>query len=529
MGGNTVSEVLLDVWRSMSGSVDNFYLLYVLIILLSVFLKIVTLYVNNRTVLDLGEELSSSLFLKFLKTGLHANLSSHRLNSVAQKIQIVSTSVMVPVVNAFSSLFVAISIIFVILIQEKIEYIFGVFSIIGVYILLMLFVKTILSKNARIINRYQNNRSRLITESVSGYKDLIFGGLLSIYGKRYTNNEHSYKMSALSNLVAGAYPKFVVEGLMILGIVIGVGVSSLEDGGNNVILLSLVTTLLALLRLVPHIQQIYNAWSRVRGNLDIIKSVHDKVLLQNPRGAIGQNNKSIDKSAKVKSIDLDIEYDHQDFCLKTKRRLTLEKGSVVFLKGDSGVGKTTLLNIVSGLMPVKNDSVVYHLLQKNNADFCIDSCDIQPHKSELISFVTQDGHIFQESILYNICLTTDTNKIDKNLLEGVVKVCNIESIASLDSKAFSETLSEAGRTLSGGQKQRILIARSLYQNRNVIFLDEATSALDSLSEIEIMKNIIKMKYDFIFIISHNATLKQFSNHTLSFVKDNGCTTINLIK
>ena len=291
---NIVSEELLKIWSLISENNDNFYLMYVLIILLSVFLKIITLYVNNRTVLDLGEELGSSLFLKFLNIGPHANsnFSSHELNSLTQKIQIVSTSVMVPVVNAFSSLFISISIVFVILIQDKSEYIIGIFSIISSYIILVLFVRVRLSKNSRAINKYQNNRSKFITESVSGYKDLIFGGLINIFGDKYIKNEKTYKLSALSNLVTGAYPRFIIEGLMILGVVVGIGVSSFEGGNSDIVLSSLIITLLALLRLVPHIQQIYNAWSRVRGNFDIIKSVHDQIISQDKRIMLGQEKHS---------------------------------------------------------------------------------------------------------------------------------------------------------------------------------------------------------------------------------------------
>ena len=317
---------------------------------------------------------------------------------------------------------------------------------------------------------------------------------------------------------------------MILGVVVGIGVSSFEGGNSDIVLSSLIITLLALLRLVPHIQQIYNAWSRVRGNFDIIKSVHDQIISQDKRIMLGQEKtQSISESLEVNSIDLNIEYNREEFFLQTHGKITIKKGDVVFLKGDSGTGKTTFCNIVSGIDTVKRDSVVYRLSKEEGSDYHIDVSNVDPCENKAISFVTQDGHIFQSSTLHNICLTTDIHQVNMKLLEHIVKVCGVDSMVEVNSKEFIEPMTEAGRCLSGGQKQRILIARSLYQGRKIIFLDEATSGLDSDSEDIIMKNIMRMKYCIIFIISHNSHLEKFCNKVLSFERKDDCTIVNLIK
>jgi len=528
---NIVAKEVLGVWVSISGSEDQFYIFYVVVVLLSVFMKIATLYINNKTVLELGEKLGSSLFSGFLRLGPFADdkISSHALNSTAQKIQTISTSIMVPVVNAFSSSVIALSIISVIFFQENLKVLLGVSLIILLYVLLVIIVRKRLERNSKVIDSYQNKRAKYITESVSGYKDLVFGGLIDTYRNNYKANEALYKNSALWNLVTGAYPKFAIEGLIIIGIVISIGVLSSDGSDNSILLTSLVTTFVALLRLVPHIQQIYNAWSRVSGGKDMISSIYEEISFKYANYADKSCNGINSIKGDVESICLNVDYRNNAFCLKTEGNILIQKGDIVFLKGDSGSGKTTFLNIISGLIPSEAGlSTKYNFLSDVNNLNTFDVAYADPCHNGLISFVTQDGHIFQDSIMFNICLTNDLNKIDVHHLKTVIRVCGVDTIIGDEHRGIASSTLEGGRGLSGGQKQRLLIARALYQGRSVMFLDEATSALDSGSEGKIIEQIAREEYGIIFIVSHNHSLEKYANKVLFFENKDGCTSVKLM-
>ena len=137
----------------------------------------------------------------------------------------------------------------------------------------------------------------------------------------------------------------------------------------------------------------------------------------------------------------------------------------------------------------------------------------------MIGYVPQNVSIVDESILFNICLEDDKEKIDLKKVEEILKIVDLYDYIYRLPKKLDELAGEGGKNLSGGQCQRIGIARALYKNPTILLLDEATSSLDESTENKILNNIFEIMKDKIVIFStHRKNVLNYCNKTYE-IKD----------
>ena len=170
-----------------------------------------------------------------------------------------------------------------------------------------------------------------------------------------------------------------------------------------------------------------------------------------------------------------------------------EKGTKYYIRGKSGSGKSTFINLISGRQSYESGEIFYDGISLKDID--VES------RMELISFVSQDAVLFNDSIENNIILDLEYNK---EKLEKVCKCCRIyDDIINLPD-SFSTMVSENGINFSGGQKSRLCLARALYQEKPIIIIDEVTAGLDSDTESELRDNLVNELSDKItLIITHS--------------------------
>ena len=216
---------------------------------------------------------------------------------------------------------------------------------------------------------------------------------------------------------------------------------------------------------------------------------------------------------KIKSLSVrNLCFGYNDNKVLKDLNLNFEKGDIIGLRGDSGSGKSTFVNLISGL------------LIPDSGQIFVDDIEIdhnKTHYSNLFGYVTQEIFIFDESIIFNVTLEKDINKIDKVKLSNCLKMSGLTAV--FQEQELYKNLGSNGVVISGGQKQRIGIARLLYYNPQIQIFDEATSALDSNSEAHILDSIFTNLTDrIIIIISHsdkiiNKCNKKFELKDLNFV------------
>ena len=181
--------------------------------------------------------------------------------------------------------------------------------------------------------------------------------------------------------------------------------------------------------------------------------------------------------------------------------LNIKKNTISGIIGRSGAGKTTLINLILGLLKINDGSIkIYSKKTSNESD-------------KIISYVPQDILILDDKISKNIAFGIDENEIDEERVKKAINMSGLDGFMNKNKYNLNTVLGERGINISGGEKQRVGIARGLYFRPEILILDESTSSLDHQTELEILEKINKFKLDMtIIIIAHRLnTLKICDN------------------
>jgi ATP-binding cassette subfamily B protein len=215
----------------------------------------------------------------------------------------------------------------------------------------------------------------------------------------------------------------------------------------------------------------------------------DKIMSYKP--AISNDEGEIIEKGKIIFHDVYLKYD-EDYVLK-KINLEINPGETVAIMGETGSGKSSLVNLIGRFYDVSKGNIL------------IDGNDIRSinlkNLRDNISYIFQDSFLFSETVEENIRMgNSDLTKED---LENVAKISCVEEFVEKMNEKYNTLIGERGVGLSGGQKQRMTIARALAKKSRMIVLDDATSALDMDTEYELLKNIKESNKNITtFIIAH---------------------------
>jgi subfamily B ATP-binding cassette protein MsbA len=252
-----------------------------------------------------------------------------------------------------------------------------------------------------------------------------------------------------------------------------------------------VSFIAALIMLYNPIKRIGNNYAAVQSSLLAMERVFD-ILDQVPAIKDKANSKKLKGvSESIEFKDISFEYKPGKLILKNVN-LKAEIGKITALVGNSGGGKSTLVNLLPRFYDAQKGKIL------------IDGKDIKSYTLQSlrdnISIVLQDSFLFVGTIKDNITLGKDYS--EEQINKAIQSACLTEFISSLD-KGLETQVGERGALLSGGQKQRISIARAILKNAPIVILDEATSALDNKSEKVVQKAMEKlMEGRTVFVIAH---------------------------
>lgn len=264
----------------------------------------------------------------------------------------------------------------------------------------------------------------------------------------------------------------------------------------------LSTFAIAAFRVMPSVSRIMNAINALSYNrvaVDKIYRAFERVrkdeLLEKKEGVQILN---FDKEIRVDNVTFSYPNTNKNV-LKDVSLIIPKNKSVAFI-GTSGGGKTTLVDVILGVLP-PTDGNVY-----------VDDCNIEDnikqwHKK--IGYIPQNIYLSDESIRKNVAFGIKESDIDEEQVLNAIRLAQLEEYINGLPEGLDTKVGERGIRMSGGQRQRIGIARALYNNPDVLVLDEATSALDTDTEIAVMESINNLQGDkTIVIIAHRLTTIQ---------------------
>lgn len=298
------------------------------------------------------------------------------------------------------------------------------------------------------------------------------------------------------------FPKLVIEGIAYLALVIG-GVVVYRMGSASGILdiIPLVGTFaIALQRMMPELQRFYTSFTRMKyGAVAFSDIARDLVELEN----IKLTNPIKTKITDFRSIDIDgLRYEDRrtgSLLFDTNEPLQINCGDKIGILAPSGDGKSTLLDIICGLIPPDAGHIRYNVGEKtynSNDDIILDIC-----------YIPQAVTMLNGSLAYNIALKENLTGADLIRIRTAIEKAQIDSIKFGDPEKV--VFSDNGKGLSGGERQRIGLARAFFQSSEITILDEATSAIDKKTEQSIISNISELNT--VIIVTHNPELLNFCN------------------
>jgi len=477
---------------------------FVISVVVAGVLRVFLLYVINRFEQLIGTEFSAHIYRRTLYQDYATHIghnSSEIISSIISKVNIVIKGVIIPVLELLSSSLSLFGIMFILVfIDYKIALVsFGIFG--AIYWILYSFLHKKIIINSQYISSGSTNTIKALQEGLGGIRDILIDSNQEFYCKLFIQADTPYRRAISDNNFISYAPRFVIE---TLGLVLISGLAyylSQQKDGISVAIPMLGLLAMAAQRLMPAIQKIYSSVTSIKGSYYSVKDI--LYLLDQPISSyIDQQQLSIVPFKKdIKLDNVWFRYNKKTPWILEEVNLTFNKGSRIGFVGETGRGKSTLLDLVMGLLsPTKGHlKIDSKIVSMNNIRLW------QSH----IAHVPQNIYLSDGTIEENIAFGIPADKIDAESVKKVAELANISKFIDSCAQGYKTFVGERGVRLSGGQRQRIGIARALYKSADVLIFDEATNALDVETESAIMESIEKLGKNLtIFIITHRvATLK----------------------
>jgi ABC-type multidrug transport system fused ATPase/permease subunit len=304
-------------------------------------------------------------------------------------------------------------------------------------------------------------------------------------------------------------PKYFVETVAFGGIIFLI-IFLISKGQRFSEVIPMVSVFaLAAYRLIPALQQSYSHISNIKYNSPILEILARDLNDTNVRN-IAKNTVQTLPNKDINIINLSYSYQNSNKLILKKISLTIKKNTTVGIVGLTGSGKTTLINLIMGLITPISGSI-------SVGKTVLDDTSMASWQKN-IGYVPQDIFLMDDTIKNNIIFSNALTDINIDEVIHAAKLAGISSFIESLPQGYDTKVGERGVRLSGGQVQRIGIARALYRKPSVIVFDEATNALDGITEKILIETIHK--------ISHQKTIIMIA-HRLTSVKR--CDSIHLIE
>lgn len=471
-------------------------------------MRLSTLWFQTRFCYAVGQHLSTQLYKNTLyqSYSMHvARNSSEFISTIVNKTFQSTSFAILPILNIFSSGFILLAITATLIFIQPLVALSAFMLFGSAYGAVIILTKAKLDLDSKKISTEQDQVVKKLQEGFGSIRDILVSSTQKVYVKSYTTSYHSLQRAWANVEIIKATPRFVIEAIGIIIIALLALFYYEQPGGIAQALPILGAMALGAQRMLPMLQVIYASLAALRAGLASLTDIF--LMLDEPtsESLVNESKQQILFNDSITLENLKFQYNPSSPKVLSGINTRIVKGSMTGIIGSTGSGKSTLIDIIMGL------------LQPSEGKFKVDGEIITETNKygwqELLAHVPQSIFLIDASIAENIALGISPEEIDHELVQKSAKQAHIhDAISSWDDK-YETVVGERGVRLSGGQRQRIAIARALYKKASVIIFDEATSALDSETESSVMEAITSLAEDItIIIVAHRlSTLKECSN------------------
>ncbi|SHN51852.1 ABC-type multidrug transport system, ATPase and permease component [Butyrivibrio hungatei DSM 14810] len=358
-----------------------------------------------------------------------------------------------------------------------------------VLLVIKYFIKPVMVKAGQENQDYYSGLYKWIDESVTGIKEIKIANKENYFINGYADCGAGYVNAVQKYNLYNSTPRLLIETIAIAGM-IGYMLVVMARGTDLTDLVPQLTVLAAAAsRLLPSANRINNYLTSIAYFEPFLMNVSDNLQSEIHDGNISYNSDDYRKKSQVEKLpvtksilmkDITYKYPGTDKLILDKADMEVPVGKSVGIVGTSGAGKTTIVDVMLGLLKPESGKIL------------ADGVDVMEHYPEWlknIGYIPQTIFMIDSTIRKNVAFGYPDEEIDDTRVWNALKEASLDEFVRSLPEGLDTKIGERGIRLSGGQKQRIGIARALFEDPEVLVLDEATSALDNETEAAIMESI----------------------------------------
>jgi ABC-type multidrug transport system fused ATPase/permease subunit len=476
-------------------------ILFVAAVIVSAGMRLILLWFQTKLGHAIGADLSFDVYERMLYQPYAVHINSNSgdiISTIANKVNVIVNQVVLPLLIIASSAVIIASIGGVLvmidpIVAAAVALVFGF-----IYFVIVLLTKNTLIRNSRQISDLSNKVIRAMQEGLGGIRDILIDGTQKSYCKMFSDADLPLRQASANTQIIAGSPRFVIEAIGMISIAIVAYVVAGTGAGIVQAIPTLGALAVGAQRLLPVLQQAYSAWSSLRGGQATLSDTLE--LLDQPVSSNTDVQRitplPFQKSIVLKHVSF--KYAPEGPLVLSDINLEIPKGSRVGFVGNTGSGKSTIMDLIMTLLTPTSGYLIIDdlpITEQNSREW-------RAH----ISHVPQYIYLTDNTIAENIAFGIDRDEIDMTRVERAAREAQISQLVESLPEKYQTIVGERGVRLSGGQRQRLGIARALYKKADVLIFDEATSALDSDTESSVMDAIDRINLDVtVLIVAHRVT------------------------
>lgn len=484
-----------------------FSLLAVGVILFKSLLVVVFTRFQNRYLLSLYRRLSFSLFSSYYRRGLLfiREQGSNRLGyEVNYMCYAFSQSMLAPLLRMAGDGLLVLWVTVALLVYDWL-------TVLVLYGSFLPFMAVYVWGVRKQVKRYgeqelqaRREQTKVVMDTFRGYTELEVNGAFPTRQEAFLEGMDKVSRSRVKLDTIMRLPLFLSE----LSVIVGLTLLVLLGTGDVKVLVGVFAV--AAFRLLPALRTILTGWTQIQNVMCCLDVLEEGLKDEASPAASPACEISFEQEIRVDSLS----YAYPDGePVLDGFNATLRKGEYVGFRGYSGVGKSTLFNLLLGLLKPTAGEI--------RIDGTVLTPEVQPSWLRRVGYVPQEVFIFHGTLAENIAL--GSKDVNRDKIERILAQVSLDKWLHSLPEGIDTVLGESGGRLSGGQKQRIGIARALYKDIDVLLLDEATSSLDNATEREVNETLNRLKQTYeqltILSIAHRESSLAYCDRIITLEND----------
>lgn len=482
-----------------------------LLVILVITIQLVIILGSQLILFKVAGDIRKTVVKKFFDDYIHVPYEFILSESSASLINLFQESEGAIKINIVSILKITSSLIlcfslFIVLANTSLLLLIAIGITIGIVSLVILKFNSAVKRAGKIRVKEREKTLTTFNHSMGGFKETRIIGCENYFQEELDKQMNKYVASEVFFMSYQQVPNNVLKNAIVIALIIFITLSALffpTEMQNLTSILGIFAV--ASIRLVPTISLILQSVTLIKNysfaidkfylKLKEIEAINSKNLTNNANA-----QKTVQFNPNFQNINLvDVTYSYPggDKIALANVSFSIKKGEVVGIIGKSGAGKTTLVDIILGLLKI------------DSGDIQIDSKSVYSNLrawQNLLGYIPQTIFLTDNTIEKNIAFGVPSDLIDSEKIDRVIKLSQLDELIQELPEGVKTKVGERGIRLSGGQRQRIGIARALYHEREILVLDEATSALDNQTEQLITNSINSLAGNkTLIIIAHRLT------------------------